>query len=113
VRYLSVAASQEAPTPHATLAKNVAQSCQKLLFLDADGVLALDFLGEEFRRHGIDAALAEALPRAYRFVREAQLGYHGDHKLARRSDMLWAYFRSRAHVWGTEIESLANRLEGI
>jgi hypothetical protein len=115
VQYLAAMVSLEARTPHATLARNVAHSCQKLLFQDADGVLTLDFLGEELHHHGVAEIMAEALPKAYRFVRTAQLRYHDqrDHKLARRYDMLWAYFRSHARVWGAEIERLAKELDGM
>jgi hypothetical protein len=113
VQYLAAVASQEAHTPHAALARNVAHLCRKLLFRDADGVLTLDFLGEELRLHGVAEIMAEALPKAYSFVRATQVHCHNqqDHKLARRYDMLWAYFQSRARVWGAEIERLANELD--
>lgn len=111
--YLADIASREPSSPFGTIAKNAAQSCQKLIFQDADGVLALDFLGEELRRHDIHANLTEVLPKAYRFVGTAQLRFRGqqDLKLDARYDTLWAYFRSRAHVWGSEIEHLAYELE--
>jgi len=93
----------------------MAQSCQHLIFADSDDKLALDFLGEEMFKLDIEAdgVLIKSLPKAYQFVRAAQMLRHGqgDSKLAARYDMLWDYFRLRAHIWGTEIKSLADELD--
>jgi hypothetical protein len=113
IQYLAAVASQVTSTQNATIARNVAHLCQKLLFRDQDNMLALDFLGEELHRHGLAEIIAESLPKAYTFVQSARLRAHeeGNQKLAGRYDSLWTYLRSRAHLWGGEIERLANELE--
>jgi hypothetical protein len=113
VKYLDAMAERDVPSPFGTLAKRFAQASRRLLFTDTDGVVALDFLGEEFRAHDGASVLGEILPEAYRFVRTTQLSCHQqkDRKLSDRYDMLWAYFRSRAYIWGGEVERLAEELE--
>jgi hypothetical protein len=110
-----VASSQETHNQFDKVAKGMAHSCQRLIFPDSDGTLALDFLGEEMFQRDIEArrVLIKSLPKAYQFVRAEQLHWHAqnDSKLAVRYDMLWDYFRSRAHIWGTEINHLADELD--
>jgi hypothetical protein len=88
---------------------------QEPIFPDSDGNLALDFLGEEVFKRDVEAQgiLIKSLPKAYQFVRAAQMHWRGqnDSKLAVRYDMLWNYFRLRAHIWGTEIRHLADELD--
>ena len=112
--YLDSMAARPVASPFGTLAKHFAQASRRLLFTDTDGVVALDFLGEEFHAHDGNLVLGEILPDAFRFVRTTQLSCHEqkDQKLRERYDMLWAYFRSRARIWGVTIERLAEELEG-
>ena len=113
VRYLDSMAARPVASPFGTLAKHFAQASRRLLYTDIDGVVALDFLGEEFRAHDGNSVLGEVLPEAYHFVRTTQRSCHQqkDKKLSERYDMLWAYFRSRAYIWGAAIERLAEELE--
>ena len=106
-------AARPVASPFGTLAKHLAQASRRLLFTDIDGVVALDFLGEEFHAHDSNPVLGEVLPDAFRFVRTTQLSCHQrrTEKLSERYDMLWAYFRSRAYIWGITIERLAEELE--
>lgn len=114
IKYLDSMAARPVASPFGTLAKHLAQASRRLLFTDVDGVVALDFLGEEFHAHDSNFVLGEVLPEAYRFVRTTQLSCHQqkDQKLSERYDMLWTYFRSRAHIWGAAIERLAEELQG-
>lgn len=112
-QYLANVASTEPIGPFAMVERNAARSCQRLIFEDVDGTLVLDFLGEEVYKYSVaDPELIKLVPNAYRFVRAAQLRWHAqnDSKLAERYDMLWDYFRSRAQIWGAEIERLAEEL---
>jgi hypothetical protein len=112
ISYLDAVATQQHQRPFGAVAREVAQSCRRLVFQDTDGIGALDFLGEEFARDAI-ATIAPVLPKAYHFVKNAQVHWHQqcDEKLATRYDLLWAYCRSRAHCWGTPIEQLAADLD--
>jgi hypothetical protein len=114
VHYLTEVASRSHASPFDIVAAQGALSCQKLIFQDSDGRLALDFLGEEMFKHATQS-LIETIPKAYRFARTAQLRWRdqSDLKLAPRYDRLWAYFRSRAHIWGSAIKNLSDELERI
>lgn len=112
ISYLAAVATQQCQSSFGTLAREVAHSCQRLVFQDTDGSAALDFLGEEFARDA-RATITPVLPKAYHFVKSAQVHWHKecDEKLATRYDLLWAYCRSNAHWWGTPIEQLAEHLD--
>jgi hypothetical protein len=113
MKYIEALASLEPQTQFGRVAMEAAQSCQRMIFRDSDDQLALDFLGEECRQYHHDPTLVEILPKAFRFVRAEQEHWRGhqDEKLAQRYDMLWAYMRSRAKIWGPEIEKLAADLD--
>jgi hypothetical protein len=112
VQYLTEVASRRPVSPFDIVAAQGALSCQNLIFNDSDGKLALDFLGEEMFKHATQG-LIETIPKAYQFVRTAQLRWRdqGNSKLAPRYDRLWDYFRSRAHIWGEKIKNLSEELE--
>lgn len=116
-QYIEKVASKEIHSQLDKVARDMAQSCQRLIFPDSDGNLALDFLGEEMFKRDIEAqgVLTKSLPKAYQFVRAAQLHWHGQNnsKLAVKYDMLWDYLRLRAHIWGTEIKHLADELDHV
>lgn len=112
VQYLTDVASRRPASAFDMVAAQGAVSCRNLIFQDCDGKLALDFLGEEMFKHATQG-LIETIPKAYQFVRTAQLRWcgQGNSKLAPRYDSLWAYFRSRAHIWGEQVKTLSEELE--
>jgi hypothetical protein len=116
-QYIEQVATREIRSRLDNVARGMARSCQHLIFQDYDGTLALDFLGEEMFRLDIDAqrVLIGTLQSAYQFVRAEQLHLHRESnlKLAVKYDKLWDYFRLRAHIWGTEIEHLAEHLDHV
>jgi len=108
--------SKPIATPMDMVTIHAAQSCHRMLFRDTDGQLALDFLGAEVKGHFLrtDPTLfADALPKAYRFVHAEKQRWEaeGNEKLAARYATLWAYLRSRSHIWGADIDRLASTLE--
>jgi len=99
--YLDTVASATPGTPGQSYAVIQAQSAKRLIFTDADGRLALDFLGPEFRSLA-PAATAGVVGRAYEFVRteRERMVAMGNTKLTDRYDRLVAYFRLRGPLWG-------------
>jgi hypothetical protein len=91
-------------TPYGQLNRILAQASARLLFTDADGRRALDFLGQEVRNSDLGGHLAKLVPSAFRFVAGERSKWHaaGNAKLSSRYDSLWSYLCSRAAVWGLD-----------
>jgi hypothetical protein len=99
LRFVAAAAPQ---TRLGEVARQAATRCERYLFRDSDGQLALDFLGEEFRRTMSNAApFVENVPRALAFVREQcdRWAREGNDKLLGRYQHLLEYFESRQSLW--------------
>jgi hypothetical protein len=84
------------------ICKNMADLCLSMIVKDLDGVLILDYLGEEFRNKilkKIDSA-KEIFGKAYDFVKKEyeQKRESGERKLALRYYLLHNYFRAKSSV---------------
>lgn len=90
---------RDAPESHARA--SVAEASRRMIFTDADGRCALDYLGEEARKVFLTSSLPAAVDRAYAFVvaEEARWKAAGNARLAERYAKVHAYFDSRVHLW--------------
>jgi hypothetical protein len=91
-------------TPCGQLTRNLARASAELLFTDADGMAALDFLGTRVRASDRGGVLRNVVPSAFTFVAAERSKWRtaGDKKLVSRYDALWSYLCSRAEVWNLD-----------
>lgn len=105
VTYLSENRNAPRDTPLSQLKASTAESALRRIVKDADGQLALDYLGQEVRAACTTvhpSRLQLMVDSAYAFVvaEEARWKAAGDTKLAERYAKVHAYFDSRVHLWG-------------
>jgi len=89
--------------PAARYTAEQARAVKRLVYMDADGQLALDFLGEEFRSLAQEE-LVKKVRQAHVFVRAEcdRFAAARDTKLAERYDRRLGYFRLRGALWGLD-----------
>lgn len=92
-------------TPYGQRTRNLAHACANLLFVDADGRSALDYLGRQAKDSDAFSELAKLVPSAFGFVAAQRAKWHaaGCTKLALRYDALWSYLCSRADLWSIDL----------
>jgi hypothetical protein len=91
-------------TVEATLIAELAKRIQAMTFVDRDGKIALDFLGEEVRQTLEPAFARELAAGAWRYACAAQEKAHqrGDERVAAKYDWLVEYMRPRLPHWGVQ-----------
>ena len=98
VEYLDAVEGQDSRSESATLAKQTASYCRRLLHRDDDDKLVLDFLGAAFKEGAGDSISDGDLRSIFTFVRGQ--ADSDDLKKAHRNKRLLTYMESRARLWG-------------
>jgi hypothetical protein len=93
-------------TLEANLVAEVSRRIQNMMFLDRDGKIALDFLGDEVRETLEPNFARELAAGAWRYARAAQARAHhrNDGRVAEKYDWLVEYMRPRLANWGVDAD---------
>jgi hypothetical protein len=106
VSYLDWVGKKQFQNSFGKMAQIIAGNCMKMLFLDNDGRVSLDFLGSVFSEFGDRTLTVKKIMNAYEFLSHEHERYakNDDAKLTSRYYRLMRYFISRRDKWGIELQ---------
>jgi len=102
VDFLSWCSASSGPGLEGQVTRALTNIMSGMLFQDSDGLMALDFLGEEVRRPLASDLARQLAGGAWKFATTARERFSrsGDERIGPKYEWLVEYLRPRLHFWG-------------